>query len=875
VTLYRWLLRLVLPPAFRREWGDAMADEARAILAEARTLGMAGRVRARLRLVGDVLRAAAREWGATVANHGRGGGMTGWLADLRIGARGLARARAYALAGMGTLGVAVGVNAVVLALVDVVLLRPLPYRDADGLVALWTQENWSRAMVESARAELRTLADVAGYGGLLLTLAEGDEPVEVFAAHVTSNLHEVLGVAPALGRSFAPDDAAPGAEPVTVLSHDLWVERFGADPGVAGRSIRLGGEGAVRRTVVGVMPAGYVPLNGSGVDVWVPVTVDPAASEFGESYFMQAVGRRRSEASHEEVLADVRRWAAVTVAAANPGWFSPEEAARADVVDLARALTADRRPALLLALSGVLLVLLVACANVANLALARTASRERELSLRTALGAARRRTMRLVLTETLLLGLGGAVAGLVLALALRGVLLRLMPDGLPPEGLALSARVVVATLAVGLGAALLAGLAPALSAGRRDPARALSGARGAVHDRGALRLQNALVAVQLGLATVLVASAGLLSRSLDALSRADPGFQADGAITFRLTAPPDAYPADADVVRFFQEARAALADAPGVEAVGFGSRLPMGGGMSRVSLTLEGVDLPEGAEAPTADHRLVTPGYLEALGVRLRAGRWIASDDDRAGATVAGLVNRTAAERLWPGEDPLGKRFMGPGGVPWLHVVGVIEDVREAGVDRAVHPALYLLHRDWPWRSMRAVVRTRGEPDVERLKAAVWSVSPGVPVSQVRTLGAVVAQSHARVRLLGTLAAVLGGVALVLGMVGVYGVVAYAAGRRRSEFGVRAALGAGRGTIERDELLRAGRVVAAGVLLGLPGVWLAGRGLGSTLFGVSALAPSVVVPVLGALAAVGLLAAWLPVRRASRVDPVEALRGEG
>jgi predicted permease len=730
-------------------------------------------------------------------------------------------------------------------------------------------------MIESARTELRTLADVAGYGGVLLTLAEGDEPVEVFAAHVTTNLHQVLGVAPALGRGFTPEDAAPGAEPVTLLSHDVWVERFGADPGIAGRAIRLGGEGAVRRTVVGVMPAGYQPIDGPGVEVWVPVTFDPTRSEFGESYFMRAVGRRRGEASHQEVLADVRRWAAVSIAAAEPGWFSPEDAARTDAVDLARALTADRRPALLLALAGVLLVLLVACANVANLALARTSSRERELSVRTALGAGRRRTVRLVLTETLLVGVGGGAAGLALALALRSLMLRGLADVLPAEGVPVSARVVLATLAVALGAALLAGLAPALSAARRDPARALAGARGAVHDRGGLRLQNALVAVQLGVTTVLVASAGLLSRSLDALSRADPGFRAEGALTFRLTAPPDAYPSDGDVVRFFQEAGAALRAVPGVAGVGFVSRLPMGGGMSRVSLTLEGVETPEGAEVPTADHRLVTPGYLEALGARLREGRWITPDDDREGHLLAGMVNRAAAERLWPDESPLGKRFMGPGGVPWLEVIGVVEDIREAGVDRTVHPALYLLHRDWPWRSMWAVVRTRGGPDLESLKAAVWSVSAGAPVSQVRTLEAVRARSHARVRLLGVLAAALGGVAFVLGMVGVYGVVAYAAGRRRAEFGVRAALGAGRFTIQRDELVRAGRVVALGVLLGLPGVWLAGRGLGSALFGVSALAPSVVAPVLGILGGVGLLAAWLPVRRATRVDPVEALRGDG
>ncbi len=873
MTFYRLLLRLLLPGRFRREWGDAMADEARLQMDEARRLGSGATLRTAGRLGLDALRAGVREWWAVIRSSSGGGVMGGWAQDLRHGARGLRRAPAYTLAAVATLAVAVGVNAVVFALVDSVLLKALPYHEPERLVSLWGRENWSVRMVDLAREELRSVDAVAGYGGLLLTLSEGGEPTEIFAAHVTTNLHEILGVRPLLGRGLVAADAEPGAPPVALLSYRVWSERFGADPGILGRSVALGGEGAARRTVVGVMPAGYEALNGRGVDAWVPVTVDPTADSYGSSYFMEALGRLAPGATVDEADTDVRRWAA-TYRERDPGWLSEEDVARADAVSLADALVADRRTPLLLALAAVALVLLVACANVANLVLARTASRERELSVRAALGSGRARTVRLILAETALVGVAGGITGLGLALGLRAGLIRYLPSLFPPEGLPLGVRPIVATLAVAVGAAALAGLVPALGVARRDPAGALSASRGASQDRGTLRLQGALVAAQLALATVLVASAGLLGRSLQQLARVDPGFRTADALTFRISAPPAAYPTDADVVRFFQEAQAALAAVPGVESVGFVSRLPMGGGTSRITLNPADRERPPGEPAPQVDHRLVTPGYLETLGARLRAGRMITPDDDRPGDVVVGVLNQTAARQLWPDGDAVGKVFNGPGGVPWLRVVGVVEDVLESGVDRPPFPALYILHRDWPWRTMHAVVRTRGEPGerLDALKAAVWSVSASVPVSRVRTLADVVEGSFARTRLLALLAAILGGVALVLGLLGVYGVVAYATGRRRAEFGVRVALGAGRARLQRTEVLRVGRVLALGIAVGTAGAWLAGRSLGSLLFGVTPLAPGVLVPVALALGGVGLLAAWLPVRRATAVDPVEALR---
>jgi predicted permease len=382
------------------------------------------------------------------------------------------------------------------------------------------------------------------------------------------------------------------------------------------------------------------------------------------------------------------------------------------------------------------------------------------------------------------------------------------------------------------------------------------------------------VAAQLAIATVLVVTAGLLGRSLARLAEVDPGFETEGGVVFRVTAPTDAYTTDGDVVRFFQEVRRALVDVPGVEHAGFVSRLPMGSGLSRITVLPEGVEVVEGAKVPEADHRLVTPGFFEALGASLREGRTPTEADDVPGEVVVGVVNRTAAERFWPDGSAVGRHFLGRQGVLWLRVVGVVEDIREGGLDRPVDPAVYILHRDWPWRTLSAVVRSREPVSVDRLEAAVWSVHPSVPVTRVRTLDRVVAEGRQRVRVMAILATTLGAVALLLGSLGVYGVVSYAVGRRRAEFGVRVALGAGRASLERGELLRAGRLVALGILLGIPGAWVAGRALGSTLFGVTPLAPGVLVPVTAGLALVGLLAAWVPVHRAVRVDPVEALRAE-
>lgn len=871
-VLYRAGLRL-LPPEFRRRYGPGLEDEAVARLREAP--GPAGRARAWLRLGEDLVRTLLREWWDVVVfdlGTGMGGGMT---TDLKSAVRALRRAPGFTLTVVLTLGLGIGASTVALGLVDAFLLRSLPYPNGERLVAVWPEENWSQQMVETAREEFPSLSALAGLGGVRLVLQEGGEPEELFAANATTNYLDVMGAVPALGRGFVADDGVPGAEPVTILSHRIWAERFGSDPDVLGRSIELGGEGHLRRTVVGVMGSDYLPLQGTGVAAWVPVVMDPADDDWDGDYYMRAVGLLAPGADIDQARHDLDGFIQ-HMGRLNGAWFSPERTRVATALSLGQERSSDRRTPLLLALGAALLVLLVACANVANLVVARTAGRERELSVRAALGAGRARTARAVLMELGVLAVAGTLAGLVLAAGLVQLLDRRFPQALPTGGLDVDPRWAMAAATLAVVAATVAGLIPGLQAARRDPARAMAGGRGVQGSRGMSRLQEVLSATQLALAMAGIAAMALLGRSLQQLDRVDPGFTTQRSITFSVTAPPAAYPDDADVVGFFRDARRALADVPGVSRAGFGSRLPLAGGDSRMSVVPEGWDLQDGDAEPVVWYRLAGPGYLEALGVHLVDGRLPGVEDDRDDVPALAVINQAAARMFWPGESAVGKRFYGPEHVVWVTVAGVVDDVMENGQDRPVLPGIYVPHRDWPWRTMYAVVRTQEDPAVllPTLKRAVWSVSAGVPISRVATLEAIRDRGLQGTRVLTLLAGFAGAVTLLLGALGVYGVVSHSVTRRLREIGVRAALGADRRQLLLGELGRATRIVAWGLPAGLLAAWVAGRSLQGVLFGVSTLDPVALAAAVVALASVAYLSALLPARRAARVDPVQVIREE-
>ncbi len=867
--LYRLVLCL-LPPAFRKRYGEALADEAAARLQEAGGVVRTGA--AAVRLGTDLAASLVREWWDVIAvgiRNGMGGGV---MADLRWVLRGLRRSPGFTAAVVAMLGLGIGTSTVAVGLVDAYLLTSLPYPHADRLVVLWPSENWSDQMMDLAREGLHGVEGISGRNGTRLVLDEGGEPEEVFAALVNTSQFDVMGVQPALGRGFLPEDGMPGAEPVVVLSHQVWAERFASDRDVIGRTIALGGQGTERRTVVGVMPEDYLPAQGLDVAVWVPVVVDPTGGVYGGRYSLRAVARLAPGVTPEQLDRELKAWAP-RMSEVDPSWFTPERVAQASVVSLGKWTTEDRRTPVLLALAAAILVLLVACANVTNLVVARTAGRERELSVRAALGASRLRTARTILVEVSTLGALGSAAGFGVALLLLRLLQTRFPAALPEWGLSLDLRWAGAAVLLATGAALGASLVPALQAARRDPARALAGSRGAASHRRLTRLQESLSAAQLALAAAGVAAMGLLGRSLIAVAAVDPGFEPAHALAFRLSAPPGAYP-DADAVaRFYREVRTALAAVTGVQAAGFSSRLPLSGGDSQTSVRPEGMDLPAGKPTPVTWSRLVTPGYLEALGVQLLQGRIPAEGDDREGALMPVVVNREAAEAFWPGQSAVGKTFVTSAGEATMTVTGVVADVREKGQTEPILPAIYAPDRGQV-RSMYAVVRMRGQPDElrPRLEAAVRLVSAGTPISQVTTLRQVADSGLRSTRTLALLAAVAGLTTLLLGALGTYAVVSYGVTLRLRELGVRAALGADRGRLLRGELAAATRIVALGLSGGLCLAWLTGRALQGALFGVGALDPASFGVSLTLLAGVGYLAAYLPARRAGAVDPASVMR---
>jgi predicted permease len=851
-----------------------MLVEAESELASAR--GAGGLVRAALRLAMDLARTFVREWldVATAAGSAGDGVASRLVGDVRFALRSLGRSPVHTAVVLLTLFLGIGANTAIFGVVDAVLLDPLPYERPDDLVQLWPGQFWSEGMVDRAREGLPGLVDVAGFGGELLTVTEGGEPVEAYGMEVTTSFFDVLGVAPALGRGFRGEDGRPGAEPVVVLSRRLWLERFGGDPDVLGSVVAIQDEGVARRRVVGVMPAGYRSLQ-PGVDAWIPVVIDRAEGAYDDSYFMEAVGRLRPGATVDDARRAVQTLAR-RMRAELPGQFREEEVAAATALSLSRALAGSLRTQLLALFAAVGLVLLIACVNVANLLLARTANRHREMGIRTALGAGRGRIAGQLLTESAVLGLLGGGGGLLVATLGRDLLVGALPGASWRfEEVALDLRVLGFTLAVSLGAAFLFGAAPALLAVSRAPADSLGAGRGQSPGRRGLRLSQLLVSVEVALALVSVFAAVLLTRAVWSAASVDPGFEPEGVVTFRATAPRASYPDDDDVLRYFRDVRAKLAAVPGVESVGYVSRLPMGSGTSRITITPAGLELADDEARPVATHRLVGTGYAESVGMRLREGRQL-DERDAADGPLPVVVNATLADRFWP-DGALGRGLYGPGGVTWATVVGVVEDVREDGPSRPVLPAVYLPHRDWAWRTMTFTVRARGDDPlalVPALEEAVWSVSPDVPVSRVRTLRSVVDGAVQDTRLTARLFTLFAALALVLGAVGVYGVMAYAATRRRREFGIRTALGAPRVRVTGAALLRAARPLLAGIVAGVVAAPFVGRLLTSLLHGLEPGDPLSIAAGAGGLALVGVVATWLPVRRATGVDPTECLRAE-
>jgi predicted permease len=811
------------------------------------------------------------------------------LQDVRYALRMLAKRPGFTAVAVVTLALGIGANSAIFSVVNGLLLRPLPYPDSERLAIIWTHspganvaQDWpSPGQFAAVKSQTDVFEDLALTHGFSANLAGGDTPERVDAVQTTSNLFTLLGARPLLGRFFLPEEDAPDRPQTVVLSHSIWQRRFGSDPNVLGRAITLSGDSY---TVVGVLPRdfslGYeVMPTVSAVqqpEFFVPLALSAKEMESQGDENYNVVARLKPGATVERAQTELDVVAS-RLAQQFPGYYPPSRAFRLSVRPLLEQVVGDVRPALLMLLGAVGFVLLIACANVANLLLARAATREKEMAIRTAVGASRRRVVRQLLTESVVLACAGGALGLLAAYwgldALRG----LGPGNIPRlRDVGMDLRVLTFTFGVAVMTGVLFGLAPALRGSRVNLSETLKeGGRSSAGGGG--RLRSALVVVEIALSLVLLVGAGLLVRSFMRVQRVEPGFDARNVLSMRLSVGGTPYQGERSG-EFYRELLTRVRRLPGVESAGTASILPLGGGIGWGSITIEGRAAANGQEQIQADQRVAGAGYFETMKVPLAAGRYFGEQDTADSLKVA-VIDENMARTYWPDTDAVGQRFKRGSAddeAPWLTVVGVVADVKQYALDTDSRVTFYTPHAQSPSGTMYVVARTSVEPS--SLAAAVTkearAVEPNVPVFDVKTMGQRLSDSLARRRFAMTALGLFALVAMLLAAVGIYGVMSYAVAQRTREIGVRVALGAQTGDV-LGLVIRQGMTLAAlGIAVGLVGAAGVTRVMGGLLFGVGATDPLTFASIAAVLAAAALLACYLPARRAAKVDPMVALRYE-
>jgi putative ABC transport system permease protein len=806
--------------------------------------------------------------------------------DLRFAVRGLAKQRGFTLVALLTLALGIGANSAIFGIVNAVLLRPLPYQDPDRVVLLWSHwTNWSKTWVSQGELvdyqdQARSLEHVAAFSATSFNLTDGGDPLRVRAAQVQPDVFTALGARPIAGRVFTAEEDRPGHQHVVMLTEGLWRSQFGSDPSVIGRAIQLDAE---PYTVVGVLPAELrLPLDYASrtfTQIWVPLALEANDPQSRGNHGLNALGRLRPGASLAQAQAEIdtitrgffQRY---------PNTYDTEFGLT--LIPAPREVFGDVRPALLVLLMAVGAVLLIACANVANLLLARSEARQKELAIRVVLGAGRGRIVRQLLTESIVLATLGGAAGIALAYALTQGLIALDPLKIPRvQDIAIDGRVLAFTAAISLVTGILFGIVPAIQSSRADLQPALKeGGRDSRVATGWLR--RVLVVGEVAASVVLVAAALLLARSFARLLDVDAGFNPAHVLTLRTSLPNQAYTEPAAMVRAYAEVGRRLREAPGVQAAGAVTGLPLASTRGDWGIRIEGRPT-DNQRSIAADWQVVTPGYFEAIGTPLRAGRTF-TDADAANTLPVIVVNETMAKKFWPGTSAIGRRMMMGGNGVWITVVGVVADVHHRGLDLLPRPEMYRPHTQFRYggadapavSTMTWVVRTSGDPRAATgfARAAIHAVDASLGVSDVATMEQVLADSTSDRRLNMLLFALLGGLALALATIGVYGVVAYSVTQRTHEIGVRMAIGARPGDVVRMVLTEGGRLAMAGVAVGSVVAVAGARLIRGLLFEVSATDPLTFAGVAIGLLVIALLASYVPARRATRVDPMIALRGE-
>jgi putative ABC transport system permease protein len=809
--------------------------------------------------------------------------------DLRYGVRQLNRNPRFTVVAVLTLALGIGTNTAIFTVASSVLFRELPYREPDRLVQIWNNfhghqmQNVVFSHVEFAdyRSRIRHIEDIGAYGQVSQTLKGNPAPEQVWVSTVSANLFDLLGVQPLHGRLFRPDENQPGRTGVAIMSHALW-QRHGGDPAMIGQSIVLDGEPLL---VVGVMPATFrSPVRLA--EVWRPLSLGGAVLDESKrgSRSLWMIGRLRATASLEDARREMHAHAQTIAAERRPQY--PEQMGHAvSVVPLHEEVTGRVRRALLILLAAVGMVLLIACANVANLLLARATARSREMAVRGALGATRLRVVSQLLTESILLALLGGAAGTLLAVWSVDLLMQWIPSGVLPrmEEVSVDAPVLWFSLVMSLLTGLLFGLAAAVHGSSttlmeilRDGPHTGSGGRRTL-------VRNVLTVAEVSLALILLVGAGLFIRSFARLIAVPPGFLAGNALTMRIALPDSKYSTKERQLSFFQDLADRTRTLPGVSDVGLVTSLPFSGWRNDWSISLEGLpgmDGHEGQSLPAANYFVVNRDYFRSMGIPVMHGRGFSGDD--AFGTPAVIVNQTLARRFWPGQDPLGKRLKTGAGSspwPWRTVVGVVGDVRQTNLETAVMPEIFVLNDDTRKPAVQAmflVVRASSDrtPLAAAIRREVALLDADQAVTNIRSLAERVSLSLAERRFHLLLIAIFAGIAVALAVVGVHSIVAYSVGQRTREIGLRVALGAQKRDIFQLIVGQGMGLAAVGVVVGLAGSMGLARFLESLLFEIRPSDPLTFFSSAILLAATAFLACWLPAMRAARVDPVVALRHE-
>lgn len=800
--------------------------------------------------------------------------------DLRFAIRSLRNSPGFALVVIITLGLGVGLNTAIFSVVDGVLLEPLPYTEPGRVMTLWEantqldipQDQVSAGTYRDWAERAETFDALGAYSFESFILGGTDQPERIAGARVSPSVFDVVGITPEIGRAFRDDEAAPGNDRVVILSEGFWTQWLGGDPGVVGTSLTLDDE---PYTVVGIMPARFeFPPDADDIQLWLPLTIDERLFDVRAMRVYNVVGRLAPGASVEQAQAEmdaIARGIAESYPESNRGWS-------ADVTPALDQMVGDAATLVAILAGAAGLVLLIGCVNIANLVLARSSSTEREFAIRAALGAGRGSLLRRALSESLALVVLGGGVGIVLAIGGVSVLRGLIPPSLPRANqIQIDTGVLGFAVLASLASGVLFGLYPAIRSLRPRLVEVLQDAgRGGSSGRGTRRLLNAMIAAQVALALLLVLNAGVMMRSFSRLVDTDPGFRSEGVLVAALSLPENDFPDRSSQIQFWTRLVDAASNLPGVEVAGAVSALPMSplGTDFDLPIRIEGRESPSMAEQPRAGYRSVVPGYFQTMGIPLVRGRLLNRFDREEGRPVM-VLNESAERLLFPGEDPIGQIL----GVPMagtIEVIGVVADVRHAGLDAPPGPELYVAFENFPVRDMHLVLHAGADlgPLAQAVRAEIAAQAPALPVTRVVTMDELVSESVAQPRFNMALLLAFAVCALVLAAVGIYGVISYSVVRRTGEIGIRMALGADAVTtfvlVVRETLIYVGIGSAAGLL----GAFFTGRLVRGIVFEISPLDPLTVVGTVGLLLLTSLVAASLPARRATSVDPVSALGRE-